>query len=82
VPAPVPRLRGHLAAVVVLLGLQDLLQLAVVEEDAPAVLTLPQVHPLLVDGMHRSLALGAYHGASIRAKVMVQRQTGVVNMFG
>jgi hypothetical protein len=56
--------------VVSLLGVQDLLQLTVVEEDSPAVLALLQVHPLLVDGTHRSVALRTYHGASIRAKVM------------
>ncbi len=50
VPARMPHIRRRPAIVVVLLGPQELFQLAVIEEDAPAVLALLQVHSLLVDG--------------------------------
>jgi hypothetical protein len=69
VPARMPLIWGQPAAVVLLLGPQELFQLAVVEEDAPAVLALLQAHPLLVDGMQGPLAFRTCHPCSIRSIV-------------
>ncbi len=44
------QVRRRARSVVTLFGLQDQLQLTVVEEDSPALVALLQVHPLLVDG--------------------------------
>ncbi len=65
-----PHVRDGSSTVVALLGVQNLLQLTMVEEDSPAGPALLQVHPLLVDGMHRTLALRTYHSASIRSVVL------------
>src|ERR1051326_167694 len=64
-PAVRPQV-GRTTAVVPLLGLQDLLQLPVVEEDPPAVLALLQAHPGLVDGTQRPMAFRTCHPISIR----------------
>jgi hypothetical protein len=50
VPARMPHIRRRPAIVIMLLGAQELFELAVIEEDASAVLALLQAHPLLVDG--------------------------------
>ena len=70
VPARMPHIRGHPAAVVVLLSPKELFQLAMVEEDAPAVLALLQAHPLLVDGSQRPMAFRTCHPSSIRPVVL------------
>ena len=72
VPARVPHIRSHPAAVVVLLGPHDLFQLAVIEEDAPAVLALFQAHALLVDGSQRPMAFRTCHAISIGSVALGQ----------
>ena len=77
VPARMPRIRRHPTAVVVLLGPQELFQLAVIEEDAPAVLALLQAHPLLVDGSQGPMAFRTCHSISIRSVVFGQHSASV-----
>ena len=65
------------ATVIMLLGAQELFQLAVIEEDSPAVLALLQAHPLLVDGSQGPMAFRTCHSISIRSVVFGQHSASV-----
>lgn len=67
------QLQTSCAVASTLLGPQDLFQLAVIEENAPAVLALFQPHPLLVDGSEGPMEFRTYHASSIRSGVLCQQ---------
>jgi hypothetical protein len=61
----------HVPAVIALLGMQELLQLAMIKKDAPAILALLQAHPLLVDGTEGPMAFRTCHAVSIRVEAFI-----------